>query len=616
MKKKSIQQNKSITILFTHDLHDHLYPFDTLENGCITSRGGYARLKTAIDQEKKSDSELILLDAGDFSMGTLFQTIFTTSCPQLRIMGKLGYDVTTFGNHEFDFREDALASCLRAAIDSRDKLPKIVASNIMFPLDKNCELTISLENLKMSMEDYGVEKYTVINRNNIKIGIFGLFGKDAVSHSPMTEVVFTDAISTSKKMVKLLKEKEQADLIICLSHSGTTKRKWNSEDETLAKKVSDIDLIISGHTHSSFKEPIIVGSTFICSVGEYGENLGKIRLTQNSNKRWDLSVYKLKRIDDNLEINKEVSQSIDTLKKLVEEKYLDNFYMKFDEVLAYTSFNLTNSSPIGDFISDSYMYAVREVESHDYEPVAVTIVPYGMIRDSFLIGDITTFKVFSVFPLGIGPDKISGYPLISAYLTGKELKTLAEIDASIKVGAEVDPTIDLAELYMSGLNYKFNPKRLIFNKVTDVYLCDIDKKRIELRDDTLYRVVTSLYCVQMLYIIRKKSFNVLSVLPKDKYGVKIKDFESHIIYDGEYELKEWLAIARYLKSFPKKNNIPQIPFYYSHTKNRKIVLEDKNIFSVLKSPNKIWLTVYAFIALIITLILFLALFIKNLQSNL
>ncbi len=70
--------------------------------------------------------------------------------------------------------------------------------------------------------------------------------------------------------------------------------------------------------------------------------------------------------------------------------------------------------------------------------------------------------VFNVSSLGIGPDKVSGYPLISVYLTGKELKTAAEVDASIA------PIMSVAQLYMSGVNYTFNPKRLIFNKVVDI----------------------------------------------------------------------------------------------------------------------------------------------------
>ena len=73
-----------------------------------------------------------------------------------------------------------------------------------------------------------------------------------------------------------------------------------------------------------------------------------------------------------------------------------------------------------------------------------------------------------------------GYPLISVYLTGKELKTAAEIDAS------VSDFMTTARLYSSGLNFTYNPNRMILNKVTDVYLDDGNGGRIELEDDKLF----------------------------------------------------------------------------------------------------------------------------------
>lgn len=89
------KNKKAVTILFTHDMHDHVLPFNIEQNGKTEQLGGYARLKSAIQEEKKNDPDLLLVDAGDFSMGTLFQTIYTSDAPELRIMGQMGYDVAT-----------------------------------------------------------------------------------------------------------------------------------------------------------------------------------------------------------------------------------------------------------------------------------------------------------------------------------------------------------------------------------------------------------------------------------------------------------------------------------------------------------------------------------------
>ena len=582
-------EEESMTILFTHDMHDNFYPFTVEEDGRTKNLGGYARLSSAIQKEREKDSNLLLVDAGDFSMGTLFQTIFATDAPGLRTLGKMGYDVVTFGNHEFDFRAEGLADSLNAAKSSGEKLPKIVASNIDFPLDENEKLTPSLEKLKNSMENYGVEDYTVIEKNGVKIGVFGIMGKEADSNAPMAEVEFTDQVKSARKMVEIFQDEEKVDLIVCLSHSGTWEDSGKSEDEILAKKVPEIDIIISGHTHTALEKPIIIGNTIIASCGNYGENLGVINI-EKSGSRWALKEYRLEAIDSTLSANMEISQSIDEYKAIVQEKYLDKFNMEFDQVLAKTDFNFTpyeelgrrhDEDVLGNLISDSYIYAVKKAEGNNYEPITAAIIPSGTIRGTFVKGNITVSDVFNVSSLGIGPDKVSGYPIISVYLTGKELKTAAEVDASIA------PIMSVAQLYMSGINYTFNPNRMIFNKVTDIHIENPDGNLEEIEDDKLYRVVAGLYSAQMLSIVGDQSFGILSVVPKTKDGTPITDFEAEIIYDNGHELKEWLAIAEYLKSFEKQGNTPKVPEYYSDKQGRKVIDNNKNIIARLKNPNKI-----------------------------
>ena len=86
---------------------------------------------------------------------------------------------------------------------------------------------------------------------------------------------------------------------------------------------------------------------------------------------------------------------------------------------------------MGDLLSDSYIYAIKQTEGGNYEPIAAAIIPAGTIRGSFFKGDVTVADSFAAASLGIGEDNISGYPLISVYLTGKELKAACEVDASV-----------------------------------------------------------------------------------------------------------------------------------------------------------------------------------------
>ena len=106
---------KQIDVLFSHDTHSHLNSFSTIVDGEQKEVGGFARIKTLIDEKKQEDPDTLVLDGGDFSMGTLIQTVYDTEAAELRMLGYLGYDVTTLGNHEYDYRSKGLANMLEAA---------------------------------------------------------------------------------------------------------------------------------------------------------------------------------------------------------------------------------------------------------------------------------------------------------------------------------------------------------------------------------------------------------------------------------------------------------------------------------------------------------------------
>lgn len=601
------KENSNLTILFTHDMHDNLEPANIKINDKIESRGGFARLSTAISEEREIDDNLLLVDAGDYSMGTLFQTIFTTHSPTLRLMGEIGYDATTFGNHEFDFRTEGLSNSLKSALNSGDELPEIVASNTRFP-DSN--LNDPLKDLQNTFEEYDVKDYLILDKNNIKIGIIGLMGEDADSNAPMAEVEFTDIVDTSKELVNILKNDEKVDLIVAISHTGTAGKEGKSEDEILAQKVPEIDVIISGHSHTTLLEPIIINDTIIASSGNYGENLGYMNIEKDGDK-WNLKEYKIKEINDSYDKDPEIERLIGKFKENIEDEYLNRFNLEYNEIIAYSDFNFTPLSeigkiqeeePLGYLIADAYKYAVKNAEKEDYKNVDVAVVASGIIRDSFTKGDIMVKDAFQVSSLGIGKDQLSGYPLIDVYLNGKELKTAAEVDASIQ------PIMGAAQLYMSGLKYSFNPNRIIFNKVTDISL-DTENGELELEDDKLYRVVANLYTGQMLDEVKARSKNLLSIVPKDENGNEIVDFEDRIIYNEGEEVKEWLALTQYLQSFPRKNGIAHIPKYYSEKQNRKIINNDKNIISILEKPNKISIAIITIPIILLIILILLARFI-------
>ena len=606
---KAADDTKQIDVLFTHDTHSHLDSFSTIVNGEQKEVGGFAKIKTLINEKKKEDPDTLILDGGDFSMGTLIQTVYDTEAAELRMLGYLGYDVTTFGNHEFDYRSQGLANMLKAAKSSGETLPEIVVCNVDWDSMEKAGLNDGQKQIQSAFETYGVKDYVMVQKGDVKIAVVGAFGKDALECAPTCELSFKDPVEAVKKTVEEIKKNEEADMIACVSHGGTWEDESKSEDELLAKAVPDLDLIISGHTHSELQEAIQHGNTYIVSCGEYGRNLGSLSMTQNSDGRWNLSAYELIPVSEDVKADKATQERIDALMDTVDTNYLADFGYTRKEVLAQNDVEFNSLEEmgtehkelnLGDIMADAYVYAVENSEYYDGDPVDVAVVPSGTVRDTYTKGDITVEDVYNSFSLGIGKDGVAGYPLINAYLTGKELKLVAEVDASIS------DFMTTARLYCSGLNFTYNPHRMILNKVTDCYLTRADGERTEIEDDKLYHVVTDLYTGQMLGSVMKMSYGLLSLEPKDKDGNPIENLEDHAVMEGNKELKAWDAIARYMQSFDDADGdgIANVSEYYATTHDRKVVDDSKNILDLVKKPNK-FTAIIVCIGLIIIIIIVL-----------
>lgn len=578
------------TILFTHDLHSHFLPQETETGG---ESGGYARLAAAIERERARHPDALLLDAGDFSIGSLIQTLYTTRGAELRTMGAMGYIATTVGNHEFDHKGTGFAQMLQAAYTSGDPLPALLIANYKPADDDPDQLDI-----QRAMAAYGVKETMLLEVDGAKIGLFGLIGLDADDCAPTSGFVLEDPAAAAKRCVQRLRE-QGAELIICLSHSGTDAKEKQSEDQQLARKVEGIDVIISGHTHTTLEQPIVQGDTYIVSAGEYCQNLGELTL------RWDaagetaeLVEYKLIPIDQTLPEDEEISALVEQWKGQVEGDYLGRYGLGYDQVLTHTSFDLNTpvsgvqmGNGLGELVSDAFLWAVENLEADAPDVPTVAVTADGVLRADLAAGELTTAMAFDVLSMGVGSDGTSGFPLVGVFLTGRELKAALEVDAS------VTPIMPAAQLYLSGVTYSFNPNRMFFNRVTDSALCAPDGP-MDIEDDQLYRVVTGMYSAQMLGTVKSKSLGLLSLEPKLADGSPVTDFEACIIRDKSgNEVKEWYALARYLASFGAEG----VPGHYAAPDGRKHVSHSLSPIALLKSPN--WITLVTLLAVLAAAVL-------------
>lgn len=545
-----------LTILFTHDTHDHFYP-------SADGVGGYTRLAAALKEQRQTRTRLsngslalyptVTLDGGDFSMGSLFQTIYATDAPELRALGVMGYDVTTLGNHEFDYRAQGLADMLNAAKASADPLPAVVQANYRTPEDREAGAAVT-----RALESYPVTDYVILEKEDgvgrdgkapLRVAVFGVLGLDAHECAPMSGMTFEPIADAAKRVVEEIQEKEEADFIICLSHSGTENGK--GEDYELAKAVAGIDVIISGHTHSTTQEPIQVNNTVIVSCGEYTRNLGRLTIGKKVSPDGAVSVveYKLIPIDDTIAADTEMEEVAAVFRQAVEKDFLGIYGLKYDQVLTTVKENDFTIEQTGNLIGDAYISAVERLEGDQYRSVDFAVVPSGVIRDYLHQGPVTTAQAFDILSLGSGADGTPTYPLVSVYLTGQDLKNAFEVDASIS------SLMPAAELFGAGMSWTYNPNRMILDKVTDCAQMLESGQSIPLETDKLYRVVADLYSGQMLGAVEGQSFGLLSITPRDENGEPIADLESRILTQGDgSELKAWYALASYLEG--QENVIP------------------------------------------------------------
>ncbi|WP_395067309.1 bifunctional metallophosphatase/5'-nucleotidase [Flavobacterium sp.] len=262
---------KHITILHTNDVHSYIDPFPA-DHPRNPNMGGVARRASLIEEIRKENPNVVVLDAGDIFQGTPYFNYYGGEL-EFKLMNMMGYETATLGNHDFDNGIDGLlAQMPNAKFD-------FVSSNYDF---------------KNTVLDGHVKPYKITTVDGIKIGVFGLGIEleGLVDKKNYKETVYNNPIEVATDMARILKQEKKCDLVICLSHIGFKYKEDPNKvcDIILAKQTKDIDLIIGGHTHTFLDKPVIEKNldgkeVLINQVGCYGLNLGRIDFYMTSDKQ-------------------------------------------------------------------------------------------------------------------------------------------------------------------------------------------------------------------------------------------------------------------------------------------------------------------------------------------
>ncbi|NSW93932.1 MAG: bifunctional metallophosphatase/5'-nucleotidase [Bacteroidales bacterium] len=568
-------QPVKIVIIHTNDLHSRLQGyspesvFSPLSINDDQTVGGFSRIAAIIKNEKDTNEGItIISDGGDFLMGTLFQSLEVSTGFQLSLMRRMGYDVVCLGNHEFDFGPGKLAEILTSS-KARGEIPAVLCSNAVFSSKDNGD-----DKLEKLLNEDILRRSFIVERNGIKIGFFSIFGKVADHDAPYAPpVTFAKQISTAKKMVKELKN-SGCDIIICISHSGIEKNKkgeWSGEDVKLARAVPGINVILSGHTHTKLEKPLIVNGVTIVQTGEYGKYVGRLEMTYADNKTVTDN-YRLIPVDDRVKGDEAIQQAIDEQRNRITTEILQPLGYDYEKPVTETDFPL-ECDVNGDFISSNLGPMIADaihfyVNKHSPSGTDIAMVAAGVVRDNIVPGIQKAPDIFRIMSLGSGSDNIPGYPLARLYVTGKELKNILEI---LQVAYKSSPD---NFCYYSGFRVKYDPGKGLFRKIKKIEIIDREGNPsvvdFSKKNSTLYSITANSYMLEFIGIIKKMSFGLVNVVPKNAEGKKITDMKTTVIdmnevTEGLQEGKEWLALMEYLASMADTDgdSIPEIDRKYS-----------------------------------------------------
>ena len=577
---------QKLLILHTNDIHSHLMGFaPEIDYSPATpnddaTRGGMARLAAAIGGAKASaaadGTPVLLLDAGDFMMGTPFEFLATVASPELAMMHALGYDATTIGNHELDWTPHGLAGILSAAVTNNVTIP-ILSSNMNFSASDPADDELA------ALASAGVLQPKLVEMvGGLKVGFFGLLGANAAQVTPQAAPLTFDPIDVAAaRMVKELRETDKVDLVVALSHSGID-HNGQGEDAVLAAKVPGIDLIISGHTHETLAQPAQVGSTLIVTAGAYTAYLGELALTVTPSGTpgappvsVTVDSYTLVNIDDTITGDPATQGAVDAYIAGLDTSLAPSG-LAYKQVVATTTADLPlparGEAPVGNLVTDAYRTITAAVQPA--EPPVIAVDANGALRAPIIAGKtgkIWFADLFRVTPLGIGPDQIPGYSLVTFYLNAKDIRS------GLELGGAPEVVPDDFFLQVSGLKVSYDMTKPLFGRVSSLTLVtSAGEQALNLNDTTTcYKVVTTNYVAGLLGAVQSLTENLLRVDAKDSDCLTLVDPTTRFVDANPTtaaieELKHWQAVLKYVGGLPDTDGdgVPNIPAAYASPQGR------------------------------------------------
>jgi 5'-nucleotidase/UDP-sugar diphosphatase len=621
---------RRLVLLHTNDEHSHLFGFAPeiddfpapTEPGDGSIQGGIVRRAQLLSAERAAAADqgidTLTVSAGDETQGALPQIAFETSSPDFTMMARLGYDVMCPGNHEFDLGPEAFAAAIEAAA-AGDGVPPIVSSNIHFSEEAGDD---SLEALYGEAgSDAPIQPYRVIETaSGLRVGFFGVMGVSASFFAPLKGPVRFSAADPEDEgdrdavlpliyadiepVVAALRDEEQVDVVVMVSHSGVnTSQPELGDDHQIASNVAGIDIVVSGHSHTPLEAPMFAegpdGHTVpIVQAGSFGRWLGRAELIIRDGQRPEIDTDPertgLILIDDSIvPSDDEMLAELDQLIIDIESDILPEQLSRIEgspvtddagEIgdLYFREMGTTEFDVIGSRASvetnmlnlstDAMLATAEELAG----PTMVAVQASGNVRDDILVGDtgaLSYADLYRVFPLGENPvDGSPGYPLTRFYIWTVELKAAFEVGVSrgyiddslylAAAGVKVEYDTSREPQDISSTTAALDPQNGRVTRILvdvdhsdgvedyTVALFDIDRTGAEWDSElggsfALIPVVTSLYIASFA--------GTAGVTLKDEDGIAMELIDTILRRADDSEVKDYESFISYVRQICADN---------------------------------------------------------------
>lgn len=436
-------QSDTITILHLNDTHSTLSTIGPRDGTLKGAYGSIARAATLIGMTRMEDPNTLVLHAGDVSIGDLFYTKYL-AVAELRLLGALGVDAVTLGNHEFDLGPLYFEQMLDSAFVG-GAIPLLSANAVL--------------------DDPGVtglKKYVghrlIKHIGSAKVGIFGLTTPATNLISNPAPVFFdTNFVAIAAEEVDSLRA-QGCTAVICLSHLGVV------YDRLLAGYVPGIDLIVGGHDHFAFDKPVAAitptgDTTWIVQADAFYKHMGKVRLQVQGGKT-RLLESTLITVDRSIPEEPTIAAAVDELISGIEGTYgplctqpvavVESY---FEEVADSLTSKGWRDTPIGNLVADVYRQTLG---------TQIAIEAGGSTAHPLYPGPIVAADVFRVVGYGFNEVNGLGFNLATFSING------ADLVAGLEWGVSDLSSVDDFFIQVSGMTYAYDPSLPVYNRITNV----------------------------------------------------------------------------------------------------------------------------------------------------